>query len=543
MESLRLPREVTNIPGPLDLSRQPYLTEILESVLNPEISEVVEVFGTQTGKTLSLMLALALLATFDPAPAIIALPNEDLADEIIRSRVLPFFRANPQLSRMLPESERAIAKGKIPLSTMPVYWLGALVPAKLSSRPVGYLILDEAAKYKHLYRDEAPPVALLKERQKTFARRLTLQASTPSVEENDFWQSFLNSDQRHFYVPCPHCGEFQKLVFSRESLIWEGNDVESVTESARYVCQFCHGEIRDEHKSGMMSAGEWRPENPLASPSVRGYHLNSLYSPFVTFGQFAAEFFRSQSALLSAGHLQNFENSWNALPWRKYSLAQTEKQVRELISPLYRRGQILRRDYRYIFVGYDPGETATHWVAVAMCDFGEMFVIDWGTLASYSTDELRRINGPAVHFRSLVWEDGIRPDIGYIDSGTFTQKIYEEAARSRGALTPTKGRDVSFGTWGTTQIRSFARLHLLSYVDATAKDELYGEIIQKNTGSLHLPLDADQPLIAGLSGQKLIRAGGRLAWAKIENDHFGDCIKLARVSWWVNQDNPQNLTP
>ena len=162
----------------------------------------------------------------------------------------------------------------------------------------------------------------------------------------------------------------------------------------------------------MMEKGEWRPTNPNASRARRGYHLNSLYSPFVTWGQMARKFIVAQNDLFRQVALHNFRNGWEALPFTQYEIKVGDDSVRGLRG-VCRRGE-LPRHYYYLVVAYDPGQNQTHWVAQAIGRGGETWVVDWGTLLGISTTEATP--GIGAHFESLEW-GGVRPDFGLIDSG------------------------------------------------------------------------------------------------------------------------------
>lgn len=534
--SLEMPVRVSpNLPGPLSLARQPWMREILGCFLDPEVKHLSLVMGTQTGKTALLLMGAALLAVFDPQPMIVALPDDELADKWAWHKLLPFFEGNEVLRGLLP-GPRQVGGGEVLLGSMPVHWTGARMPNKLAALSVGYVFMDEAAKFRQVYKEEAHPVLLLGERVKAFTRRLVVEASTPSVEENVFWQHYLETDQRHWFVPCPHCGGMQVLEFNRERVVWdsfEGMNADDVRGSARYVCRFCGGAIRDEDKQRMLSGGEWRAMYEGAEVGRRGYHLNSLYSAFVSFGEVAAEWWRSSRAADSAAALQNFENAWNALPWVRYKARTDEVKVRALRGS-YRKGELPRGDYLYLVTAYDPGEKQTHWVTCAVCPHGEMYVVDWGTLVSYETDRLAGTVGPAVHLDSLFYgEQRVRPAHGFVDSGDWTERVYQECERNP-ALQPTKGTGSGYGSWGCSQVKSHPGMSLFVYSDFKLKRELYQRIIGMNSGELHLPQDADVELIKGLSGQQLVTVQGRDVWKAIPWDHYGDCVKLCRLSWWVH---------
>lgn len=144
----------------------------------------------------------------------------------------------------------------------------------------------------------------------------------------------------------------------------------------------------------MMQAGEWRATNEAAHPSRRGYHLNSLYSPFVSFGQFARKFVESSRALLAQMELQNFRNSWEALPYSKYQVKVKDQAVEALKTTAYRRGEMPPVEPLYLVAGYDPGELQTHWVVCAVSAGGELWVIDWGTILSFRTEGGRKALPP-----------------------------------------------------------------------------------------------------------------------------------------------------
>ena len=150
---------------------------------------------------------------------------------------------------------------------------------------------------------------------------------------------------------------------------------------------------------------------------------------------------------------------------------------------------------------------------------GETWVVDWGTLLGISTTDATP--GIGAHFESLEW-GGVRPDFGLIDSGDWAQKVYDECYKYYGKLWPTKGSGANFGSWNVSEVKSHPGLELYLYVDRTAKMELYAGRIQKGAApALHLPEDADQDLLAGLSGQQLEkpRGGGLAQWRKLPNDH------------------------
>jgi phage terminase large subunit GpA-like protein len=99
-------------------------------------------------------------------------------------------------------------------------------------------------------------------------------ASTPTIKGlSRIEREYEASDQRRYFVPCPHCGERQYLTFER--LRWE----KGKPESAAYHCNGCEQPIAEHHKTMMLAEGEWRPTATPVDPLSIGFHLSSLYSP------------------------------------------------------------------------------------------------------------------------------------------------------------------------------------------------------------------------------------------------------------------------
>lgn len=537
-------------PGMVSLERQPWMTEILECFLDDQLEDLHLVMGTQVGKTTVCVLGMSLLLEYDPLPLIWALPTDEIASRLVRTRLLPFLLDNHLKTSLIERLPSMARPRELPLDGMDVFVTGVGAPGKLASIPAAYVICDEEAKFEHRNRQEAHPVELLAERTKSFPRKLRVHASTPNVEEHIFWRGFTQTDQRKFFVPCPSCGQMQSLEFTKESLVWdkfdkekEGSYLDQVEASARYVCCACKAQIADYEKYEMLAAGQWRATNKKAARSRRGYWLNSLYSPYVSWGEFAREFCRCQADEFPQEAYQNFANSWEARPYVRYSVNVKSAAVAALMRN-YGRGELPVDDYYYLITTYDPGQDRTHWVTTLVALRGAMYVIDWGTVLGVKGDESREQLGLAEHVWGLRYQDKV-VDLGYVDSGDWTMDVYDECERSCGVLTPTKGSGADYGTWSKAPLKARPALDLITYRDYLVKSELYGEIIgNQRGGELYLPRDADAELIDGLSGQTLeTKSGGKRVWKDLRNDHYGDCVKLARVSWWAMRAQLEPVTP
>ena len=108
---------------------------------------------------------------------------------------------------------------------------GANSAVGLRSMPARYLFLDEVDGYPGDVEGEGDPILLAERRSATFQRRKILLVSTPKTKglsriEREYGQS----DQRRYFVPCPHCHEHQTLEL--QNLRWP----EGRPREAEYAC-------------------------------------------------------------------------------------------------------------------------------------------------------------------------------------------------------------------------------------------------------------------------------------------------------------------
>lgn len=530
-QTLQMPIKTSpNAPGALSFRGQEYLREPLELLRDDTVTHITLCFGAQVAKTTFDLVAFAYMRAFEPVPALWALSTKELARAFVRERFRPFLDANPWLLAGVPRENLGALGFQFADSNLA--FVGVNNPGELASRPCAFVVMDEAAKYLHAVKSEAPPDRLIDARTNTFLRKKVITSSTPSTESHAFWRRFLATDQRHYFVPCPHCGGDFELKFTQQTLVWdhpedgEKVDLDTVRATTRYICPHCGAELREADKPGMIAAGHWRPLGSGGDSRQRGYHLNALYSRFMPWGEVAARFVEAARSFEGAYALQDFTNSYLAEPFTLYAVRVREEAVEKLRSPEYKRGELPPR-YHYLAIAYDCHQSHQAWCVCAIGTGGEQWVVDWGQLLT--------IEEIPEHVASLSY--GGKPiTMGYVDSGYATGAVYDACARSGGVLWPTKGSEARFGTYTEREIPTHPQLLLTIYSDHQAKTALYAERIAHGRGApLHVPRDADEELMRGLAGQELAkRAGSRFpTWKPVAGDHLGDCCKLCALSWSV----------
>lgn len=530
-EHIYLPRETSpNAPGRLSLARQPWARDILNICLDPSTEHVNFVMGAQTGKTTLLLLLWLALSHFAPLDSLIALSTDPLADRLVKRRLLPLIKANPLWGDKLPPLNRG-QESMILFPGMNTFYTGARTPSKLASYPAAYLFLDEVSKWESGTKRESHPYMLVKERVKSFASHKIFSASTPSDTEDIFWAEYLHSSQSHYEMPCIHCGKYIRFDFEAGSIHWEGGKLDLIRKSAHYVCKHCHGKIYDNDKAAMMENGRWVADKPDHAPGHIGFHLNSLYSPFVSFGDFACEFIKCNNSALKKAAFQNFTNSWLALPWEDMVKRTTKEEILQLVDVRHARGRV-PEDYVYLVAGVDPGIEETHWSVCAVMPDGVLYLVDYGRQKEYSS------YGGKYGIMRLMNDlsfDGRPVDICYIDSGYNAKEVYAECLNCgiEGFMNPCKGVTSYVKPYSKHDIyNGEVKLSLHTYADYNLKSALEDAKKEKR---LILPGDTTQELFDGISGQtKIKEKNGRLRWKQLAADHYNDCIKLCLLSSWFN---------
>jgi phage terminase large subunit GpA-like protein len=114
------------------------------------------------------------------------------------------------------------------------------------------------------------------------ARRKVMDFSTPTTFEASLVnEEYLRGDQRKFFVPCPHCGQFQILEWGNTGSTHgiKADTVNGKVSKVYYICDFCHEAFFNHDKTTMLPNGQWRPTGESFSKYYRSYQISSLYSP------------------------------------------------------------------------------------------------------------------------------------------------------------------------------------------------------------------------------------------------------------------------
>jgi phage terminase large subunit GpA-like protein len=312
--------------------RTPYMRAIMDA-LSPAhpARKIVFMKAAQVGATEAGNNWIGYCIHQVPGPFLAVQPTTDLAKRLSQQRIEPLIEESPELRAIvLPARSRdsgntvlakRFAGGQLILA-------GANSAVGLRSMPARWLFLDEVDAYPGDVDGEGDPIALAEARTRTFGhRRKIFIVSTPTVKGlSRIEREFEETDQRRYFVPCPHCRFMQWLKFER--LRWD----KGKPETAQYVCENCERAIPEHCKTEMLAAGEWRPTAKAVDPHVIGFHISGLYSPvgWLSWAQIARDWEAAQGndALLKTAKNTLLGETWQergeAPDWRR--LYEREKE-------------------------------------------------------------------------------------------------------------------------------------------------------------------------------------------------------------------------
>ncbi len=256
-------------------SRNPMLREIMDALsVHSTVREIVVMKSSQVGVTEMSVNWLGYIINHAPASAMVLMPTIEARDTWKAQKLNPLLMDTPAVSDILGgirSRDAANSKDMIDFPGGILFLAGGNSPNSYAQKSVRFLMLDDLDRFPHRVGEEGDPVGLARARVKAFPRYKLLLASTPTIKGASLIErEFEASDQRHFHVPCPHCGEL--LVLN-----WKHVQANAALTEAWYVCTECSATIHEHDKPKLLAAGVWIAEHPEIER--RGYHISALYAP------------------------------------------------------------------------------------------------------------------------------------------------------------------------------------------------------------------------------------------------------------------------
>ena len=231
----------------------------------------------------------------DASPILFALPTDKLAEAISKDRIAPMIRDTPVLNELISaaksrDSSNTLLHKSFPGGTATL--VGSNSPANVSSRPIRIFLEDEKDRFAKSAGTEGNVSSLGWARTKNFFNRKRVSTSTPTEKGfSPIEDDYELSDQRKYFVPCPHCETLQPLEWS--GIKWDRDeDGEHLPSTARYICAHCEKDIDEASRGAMLTNGEWIATADFNG--IAGFYINELYSPWRHWRETVSDFLNSK---------------------------------------------------------------------------------------------------------------------------------------------------------------------------------------------------------------------------------------------------------
>ena len=300
--------------GRFKFSECPYIREIGERLFDGSGDARIMAISKGAQLTFSEMLVNALLYNLSGAagrrlPAMFLQATDDQIRTTIKVKIRPELQRDP-LRRLVGGTggrksgntlHEIIAPGCI------TTFSGGQSVNDFSTRTAGLVFPDEFPRMPIDVSGEGDPVSLLRGRISNFGnygRIVAVGTPTSSRRDTGSFEMLLESgDRRHFFVPCPHCNNWDFFKIENFRVV---KDEDGLVVDSYFECAACHGRQEERYKREMVQAGEWRPTKKPKYADVTSYMINGFYSLVgLTWSNIATEY---ESALCGDSSMKSF---WN----------------------------------------------------------------------------------------------------------------------------------------------------------------------------------------------------------------------------------------
>lgn len=274
---------------------------------DPTVREIIVLKNSQAGGTENLLLnAIRYAVACAPVPTLYVGGQQELTESFLEERIKPGLDTCAELRQQWKLARVRGTEIYFPNMMLAVTWASSV--DGLKQRPIGLMLADEVSIWPEDSLDK------LRARARTFPFSHLAAISAPDAmldrpsDSDPIFIEYEQTDQRKYFMPDPNKSgcEFKFEMGKRAvgyGLTWDQGarrdnglwDLDRVKASAHYVTPG-GAIIRDADKPALLAAGHWRATvADRAQGSKRGYHLNSFYMPWVTFGEIAVRFLTAKA--------------------------------------------------------------------------------------------------------------------------------------------------------------------------------------------------------------------------------------------------------
>mgnify|MGYP003313255800 FL=1 len=272
----------------------PYQKAMMDAITDPKIEQVTVMKSARVGYSKILNHIIAYHIHQDPCGIMVVQPTIEDAAGYSKEEIAPMIRDTKVLTNLVSDaktrdSNNTILQKQFPGGVLSLVGANSARGFRRVSRRI--VLFDETDGYPASAGTEGDQIKLGIARTQYFWNRKIVAGSTPTIKDfSRIERLFEQSDQRRYYVPCPHCGHMQYLRWP--NMRWQDDD----PLTASYACEECGALIPHSKKRWMVERGEWRATQP-GNGRHAGFHIWAAYSysPNAEWSNLVEEFLLSKN--------------------------------------------------------------------------------------------------------------------------------------------------------------------------------------------------------------------------------------------------------
>ena len=531
-ENYYLSPESSAYPG--KFHAYPYQKEILrcmtpglEKANGKRIWRLTLLKSSRIGYNKMLMACVGFHIHRRPSNILIVEPTEDDCKELSKEEIGPLIRDTSVLHGIISDSPTTDGKSKL-LHRM---FKGGVISLGSAKTPNSFrrisrkiIITDEVDAYPPSSGKEGSPSELAIRRSQDYFDRICIEGSTPAGTTKDsvIYLSYMESDQRKYYVECPKCGHKQPLDWKQ--MWWKDDDYSSVV----HRCKKCDYGIEYKYQRDMVENGEWRIENLNGTEGHVGFYINSLYScsPNLTWSNLVAEYDRAKG---DENRLRVFTNTVLGLPFEEKDNVQLDAgDILDHLDESYRLGEV-PQDVCLLTGSIDiQGDK----IVLSVWGFGaeeRMWLIFHSEIYGDPTE--KHIWEQAKSLFTSPWgKDKMRVRLVAIDSGYQSEVVANIAHESR-LFRPIKGsgnieaaiiRKQTAARPSANKAKIFKRDQLYLVGVNRVKSIIHKKLVKMvkdNSDTIHFPIDLPSTFAEELTSETQVKEGKLYRWKNLSSRH------------------------
>lgn len=318
----------------------PWQRGIMLAISNDDIRVVNWIKSARVGATKIMLAASFYFAHHKNRTQIFYQPNDKDAEEFCSAEVDTALRDVPCMREIFPDLGKQTKNNKNDKKQ----FLGSILYIKGGKAGTNYrrisadvIFYDELEGFDKDIQGEGSPLKLGDKRLEGSLFPKSVRMTTPKTKNGSLIEGAVKASDclMRYYVPCPHCGEYQVLK-------WGGPDVpygmkwdKDNPKSVHYCCEHHGCAIHNNDLPMMNEAGFWAnddltvkmnndgyffDENNIAIPPPQNlsFHIWTAYSPFVQWSLLVSEFMSAQRVLREENdptELKTFVNTTLGETW------------------------------------------------------------------------------------------------------------------------------------------------------------------------------------------------------------------------------------